>query len=658
MTNFQLTYANSHALIVGIDDYVHLLPLNTASRGALAVEQLLQSTYGFNTHRQIDSNASKQRIIDWFRALRCGPDDRVIFFFSGRGWMRPVGQSRRRGFLMMRDGNPNAPDDSLKIDDLVDEALALNAKHVLLLIDACFDGLPTLHSYSTARDSRIAVMMGQPVRQIITAGSQEVPDESTGPDGNYSVFTHFLLKGLQGAAVDAQGFLHGSGLAGYLERAISNHRASGQKPLHGLLEEGMGGEFVFHGPSAQPAPGCDIDDRVGILDENHRRLLHGLKKARKITVLKQITTGQSGSAVYLVGAEPHPPHQFKETLYYCKIYRTDTGHEKDTHERAAQSGIGKFVPRLVDYTDLHNGWMASLYSVAHNTTNSFALSRLLEDNVARAKKTLGVMVEILRDWNPKAPAVGQEYVIPLELLRRPFRPYEIRERVIKPVEEYIGGLTHMHQHLQFTNRVLPNPLYYIASQDAWAHPNFRPITVPYGHIHGDLHANNIICWFRSEQAKPVPVFIDFDTYDPSNNIFYDYAYLEYDIARRLLPPGQYGMKGWLNISQYLANSIALSPDARIGYQAAMLVQMLQPLRRGAAQVAETVPFDYEVAFWIARASVGMAFARKRKLNPAERRMGMLIAAHSMARVLELFDVEEEVTHPPFFMRWQDELPAG
>lgn len=661
MSLYKAAYESSHALIVGIDEYLHLPPLSTASRGALAVEQLLQSAYGFSTSKQIDSNATQEKIIDWFQTLKCGPDDRVIFFFSGRGWTRYAGPNRRLGYLMLHDSNPNDRYAGLKFNDIIDEASALPTKHVLLVIDACFDGLaiaPAPHTEASSEGMTVSAdtLISKHLRYVITAGGEEVKDESTGPDGNYSVFTHFLLKGLQGGAVDQTGYLRGTGLARYLQRAISAHRVSGHKSQHGYLEDSQDGDFIFQLPRAARSPGCTVVDPEGRLDANQRHLLSNLQKTRKITILKEITIGQSGSAVYLVGAEPHPPHRFQEALYYCKIYRTERGEEKETHEMASHSGIGKYVPRLADYTPVLNGWMASLYSVAHNTPNSHALSKLLNDNVSAAKKTLMVLVDILREWNPKTPATGQDFAKPFELLRKPFQPHDAVERVVAPIEAYIGGLTHTHQHLQFMNYVLPNPLHYIANPEAWDHPGFRMIAVPYGHIHGDLHSNNIICLLRSKNAKPFPVFIDFDTYDSYNNLFYDFAYLEYDISRRLLPPNSYGMKGWLTVSDYLTRSIALD-NSTLGYQQAPLIELLRPLRKGAALLAEIVPFDYDVAYWIARTSVGLAFARKRKLNTAERMLGMLMAAHSMHKVLDLFEIEDEPTHQPFWMRWQDEPMA-
>jgi hypothetical protein len=128
---------NYRALVVGIDDYgegPHDLPSCIADAGAAA--SLLRDTYGFRDVRELhDADATLARLAQALGDLTAsaGPDDRVVFFFSGHGAQ------------VLKDGVLReclvAQDLGLLEDDVLVAATAGLPRGVLTVaLDACFAG--------------------------------------------------------------------------------------------------------------------------------------------------------------------------------------------------------------------------------------------------------------------------------------------------------------------------------------------------------------------------------------------------------------------------------------------------------------------------------------------------------------------------------------
>jgi formylglycine-generating enzyme required for sulfatase activity len=137
------------------------------------------------------------------------------------------------------------------MDRVLDEADALEAKHILYILDACFSGL-ALHTRTGEFDPNrtLAQLLTRQAAIAITAGGREVVDDSAGPSGEHSIFTHFLLKGLMGEAA-AGDILRARSLGMYLEDRVAGYRRSGHKPNFGYLPGSEDGDFVFVVPNTQ-----------------------------------------------------------------------------------------------------------------------------------------------------------------------------------------------------------------------------------------------------------------------------------------------------------------------------------------------------------------------------------------------------------------------
>src|SRR5689334_22273909 len=103
-------YANSYALVIGIDSYQNIGPLLHAANDARALADVLVKKFGFpveNVRVLLNSDATRENILRefllWADTSRIGPDDRIIVFFAGHGHT-VSGRRGEIGFLVPVDG--------------------------------------------------------------------------------------------------------------------------------------------------------------------------------------------------------------------------------------------------------------------------------------------------------------------------------------------------------------------------------------------------------------------------------------------------------------------------------------------------------------------------------------------------------------------------
>jgi hypothetical protein len=674
MLNYTASYGNSYALLVAVDDYHHLNSLETAVRGARAVEELLKKTYGFEVKLLLNEHATRENILGWFTSLVHFSNDRILFYFAGHGVKRPL-QDRNDDYLALPHLDIHKPQTflmSLKMGDLIEEADRMDAKHVLLLLDACYGGsafrrtraldamLPGTDDESGIRQF-IDKLTSRPVRYAISAGGDEIVDDNAGPDGNFSIFTHFLLEGLQGAAEEHEGLIRAKTLGTYLERQVANYSHALHKPNHGYVGKGGDGDFVFRFPTQtlnklEPRQAILIDPRE-IVDQHVTSILQNFHKTAKVIILEEVTTGQSGSRVYLVDVTGHTPAD-PNGLHYCKIYRTPSGQEMEAHHEVAKTSIGEHIPKLVDHTPILDGWMASLYAVAHHTTfrGTQPLSKLIHKNMLAAIDSITNLVQMLESWN--FPFSTRNIATPHALMQLPLRRFTYADRtsldIAERVESTIETVRPDVSAIQFANLVLPNPVAFLLHSHLWQ--NARTITWPSGHVHGDLHSNNVMCLMDSQHKTVIeyPVIIDFDTYESNGLLLFDLAYLEIDLCIRMLPPDTpENRELWLMISAYLCENLELPVTPSLGAEYYPLHTLLVPIRKTSNRICAQQKGDFDAAFWIARASAGLNFARKRKISTTERKLVLLLAAHSLQKALMELDIEHKDSRQPAWTRWLD-----
>ena len=140
-------YDESYALIIGIDEYEHLMNLHYATSDAVALQMMLISDYGFkeeNTTLLLDEDATKEKILSSLSQIlgKADKKDRVIIYFAGHGETMMLPSGGDMGYLVPTDGDLDTLYlSSLPLESIYDIAFMSYAKHILFLFDAAIGGL-------------------------------------------------------------------------------------------------------------------------------------------------------------------------------------------------------------------------------------------------------------------------------------------------------------------------------------------------------------------------------------------------------------------------------------------------------------------------------------------------------------------------------------
>jgi len=270
-TIYEPEYTNSRALIVGINSYHHVSPLDYACNDAEAIFNLLIKQFNFSEQNVTilkDSEATKKGIMDSFFTFTqddIDPNDRILFFFAGHGETR-TGRRGEVGFLVPADGNLDDLSTLIRWDDLTRNSELIKAKHILFIMDACYGGLAITRSPSPGSTRFLKDMLQRFSRQVLTAGkANEVVADAGGPLPNHSVFTGHLLQALEGKAATQDGIITANGVMAYVYEKVAKDQYSQQTPHYGFLDGD--GDFIFKAPmldSLKKEPQIDNDILIEI----------------------------------------------------------------------------------------------------------------------------------------------------------------------------------------------------------------------------------------------------------------------------------------------------------------------------------------------------------------------------------------------------------
>ncbi|MEM8995089.1 MAG: caspase family protein, partial [Acidobacteriota bacterium] len=248
-------------MIIGIDRYAPVVGgLDYAVRDARGVDELLRHHLGFDEVIVLeDAKATRAGILQ--AILRLGSDlgakDQLLVFFAGHGVTLGEGSSQM-GYLLPQDVRSLAKEDVFTVGipmvDLNSRLVDLPAKHILLLVDACYSGYAAVTSRGSSRAALSAGYFRNitryRARQLITAGRRD--QESLESDQwGHSAFTYKLLQGLREhlADTDRNGIVTTLELATFLSKSVYDLTDGRQTPQFADLSFDEG-EFVFILPKA------------------------------------------------------------------------------------------------------------------------------------------------------------------------------------------------------------------------------------------------------------------------------------------------------------------------------------------------------------------------------------------------------------------------
>jgi hypothetical protein len=252
-------YRKKYALVVGIDEYAGgIPPLHFAVADARAVAKLLQEDLQFDSVTVLeDCQAKRDYVFQAINGLRkTDPNDQVLFYFAGHGQTFGEGNTEV-GYLIPSDATGFTEEkigggEGLSMDDIRNRLVRVPAKHVLVLVDACYGGYAAVSTRAMPSPTRdyLRVITTSKARQLIAAGKREqVVYEST--DWGHSAFTHKLIEGIQNRLADGDknGLITATELYSYLSSSVTAITLGKQTPQFANLIQDEG-EFVFILPDA------------------------------------------------------------------------------------------------------------------------------------------------------------------------------------------------------------------------------------------------------------------------------------------------------------------------------------------------------------------------------------------------------------------------
>ncbi|SFC75352.1 caspase family protein [Pseudoalteromonas denitrificans] len=127
-----------HALIIGNNNYKSLPILNTATKDAKAINQVLKSLYGFSTTMMID--VDRYQIVSALNDLKqnFSDDTHLLIYYAGHGQLDNI---NRRGYWLPIDAELNSPANWISNIMVTDMLNIMPAKQLLIIADSCYSGM-------------------------------------------------------------------------------------------------------------------------------------------------------------------------------------------------------------------------------------------------------------------------------------------------------------------------------------------------------------------------------------------------------------------------------------------------------------------------------------------------------------------------------------
>jgi tetratricopeptide (TPR) repeat protein len=216
-----------YALLFATNDYdVGWEPLTNPIPDAKAIAAELHDNYGFEA--EVVENPSRERVVLKIReyiSKNFGDNDQLFIFFAGHGVYDDV---FRQGYIVTRDSrrDDEARGTYISYDNLRAMVDSMHAKHVMLVMDACFSGTfdrrigeAGSRGSDTYANFTFPELFANKVkfatRKFLTSGGKDyVPD---GLPGHHSPFASHLLEELRTYGRD-QGYLSFANVLTAVER--------------------------------------------------------------------------------------------------------------------------------------------------------------------------------------------------------------------------------------------------------------------------------------------------------------------------------------------------------------------------------------------------------------------------------------------------------
>lgn len=238
-------FQSGRALLIGISEYESLgylgmEPLNDVDDFAKILTSTKHCGYPFDNVQVLrNAGASREIIIGQLQKLSAEAQDgdTVVIYFSGHGAQRLSGPEEGTYLCPPEFDSSRPRETGIEAEEFSGLLKNIPAERLLVLIDACHSGAAARIKGKTEDVTKWA--FGGPKLEALAKGKGRVII-SASAEGEYSyilaahrnsLFTHFLLKGLQGEVDDRKdGLIHVLDLFHYLASQVPTARA-GQHPV-------------------------------------------------------------------------------------------------------------------------------------------------------------------------------------------------------------------------------------------------------------------------------------------------------------------------------------------------------------------------------------------------------------------------------------------
>lgn len=208
------------ALIIGINDYDEINPLNWCENDAVGMQQALSRNSDgspnfdvqlltTNNPEGVRGKLTKQMV----RSLFSGDADVALFYFAGHG---AFNEDMSEGILCLQDYSHDDDNGFIRISDILNYANSSAIKNKIIILDSCNSGAA---GEDRTRNDNISVI-GNGVVILTACTKKEFATESLADE--HGLFTALLLEGLNGASSNILGQVSPGSLYSFIDNALNN----------------------------------------------------------------------------------------------------------------------------------------------------------------------------------------------------------------------------------------------------------------------------------------------------------------------------------------------------------------------------------------------------------------------------------------------------
>jgi uncharacterized caspase-like protein len=205
----QKPFPKDWALVIGIEEYGSLPPVNYAKRDALVVKEYFNKILGVpeeNIITMIDKDATKSRMegfIKQYLPENVTSETTLYVYFAGHG---APDMAKGEPYLVPYDGDTRFLEQSgYNLKEFYQDLNKLKVQKVFIFLDSCFSGVAARASDMLVKGSRPALIHVENAtiaseKIISMSATNEAQVSHSYEEEKHGLFTYYLLKGLRGAA--------------------------------------------------------------------------------------------------------------------------------------------------------------------------------------------------------------------------------------------------------------------------------------------------------------------------------------------------------------------------------------------------------------------------------------------------------------------------